>query len=171
MSVRSQCDAPRESGSRVRLSASHEPLARAEAQAVDAEDITPSQNAHDTDVWLTGWQVGDDGFDVALDEHVDWALVPMDQAWAARLFAGRRTVLLQRDTEAEARGPRADWTHLSGRVVRIDQISVRYHPSQDSAERGLVPETGGAMQHSVPSLWKPRAHHGYIVGWIVRLRG
>ncbi|TFD49626.1 hypothetical protein E3T55_11150 [Cryobacterium frigoriphilum] len=59
-----------------------------------------------------------------------------------------------------------------GRSVRIDQISVRYHPSTDAAERGvLLPQAGGAMQHSVLSLRQPRAHHGQVVGWIVSVRG
>ncbi|WP_370449220.1 DUF6578 domain-containing protein [Cryobacterium sp. TMB3-1-2] len=173
MGARGSHEASRDSGSHVHLSASYEPLVRAELEAVDAEDISPSRGAKDTDVWLTEWQVGDDGFDVALGGHVDWALIPMDQGWASRLFAGRRTVLLQRDTEAGARGHRTDWTYRSGRVVRIDQVSVRYRPAQAQApaERGLVPETGGAMQHSVRSLRTPRTHHGRIVGWIVRLRG
>ena len=153
--------------------ASYESLRREEARAVDAEDIAPNRGPQETDVWLTEWQVAEDGFDVALDQRVDWTLVPMDQDWATRLFSGRRTVPLQRDTYAEAtRDSReiSDWNQLSGRVARIDQISVRYHPSEDPAEHGLVPETGGAMQHSVPSLQKPRAHHGQIVGWIVRVQ-
>ena len=158
-----------------RFVVSYEPLVREDVIAVDAEDIAPSRGPHETDVWLTEWQVAEDGFDVALDQHVDWALVPMDQDWLARLFAGRRTVRLQLDTYAEAvRDSReaSDWTQLSGRVVRIDQISVPHHTSEDPAERGVrVPETGGAVQHSVRSLRKPRAHHGELVGWIVRVRG
>lgn len=163
-----------DSSNHVRLSASYEPLMREETRAVDAEDVTPNRGPHETDVWLTEWQVAEDGFDVALDQCVDWTLVPMDQDWAARLFAGRRTIPLQRDTYAEAtRDTREtlDWTQLAGRVARIDQISVRYQPSEDASEHGLVPETGGAMQHSVRSLHKRRAHHGEIVGWIVRVQG
>jgi hypothetical protein len=80
----------------------------------------------------------------------------------------------QLDTYADAvRDPsdRSDRTQLSGRVARIDQISVRHHPSKDPEERGvLVPETGGAMQHSVLSFRQSRGHHGKVVGWIVRLR-
>lgn len=159
------------SNDHLHLGASYEPLIREEVGAVDAEDVTPSRGPLETDVWLIEWQVGDAGFDVALGQHVDWALVPMDQDWSALLFAGRRTVPFKRDTEAGARGDTVDWTQLSGRVVRIDQISVRYYPSDAPAERGLVPETGGAMQHSVRSLRNPRAHHGLIVGWIVRVRG
>lgn len=46
------------------------------------------------------------------------------------------------------------------------------HPSEDSAERGArSPEAAGAMQHSVLSLQKPRAHHGELFGWIVRIQG
>ena len=166
--------ASRDSGKHVRLSASYESLRTEESRAVDAEDVAPNRGPRETDVWLTEWQVAEDGFDVALDQRVDWTLVPMDQDWVIRLFSGRRTVPLQRDTYAEAtRDSReiSDWTQLSGRVARIDQISVRYHPSEDPAEHGLVPETGGAVQHSVLSLRKPRAHHGQIVGWIVRVQG
>lgn len=92
-----------------------------------------------------------------------------------RLFAGRRTVLLQLDAYAEATQDLSEplvWTHLSGRVARIDQISVRYYPSEVPEERGVgVAEIGGAMQHSVLSLRKPRIFHGELVGWIVRIQG
>lgn len=123
--------ASRDSTNHVRLGASYEPLIRSEAQAVDEEDISPPRDSDETDVWLTEWQVAEDGFRVELDQQVDWALVPMDQDWLARLFAGRRTVPLQRDTYAGAtREPGAsDWNHVCGRVARIDQISVRYQPS------------------------------------------
>lgn len=171
MRARSQRDDSPGASSGERLGVSFLPLVKEDVGAVAAEDIEPSRGPLETDVWLIEWQVGDAGFDVALDQHVDWALVPMDQDWSALLFAGRRTVPFKRDTEAGARGDTVDWTQLSGRVVRIDQISVRYHPSDAPAERGLVPETGGAMQHSVRSLRDPRAHHGQIVGWIVRVRG
>ncbi|MGO1385852.1 MAG: DUF6578 domain-containing protein [Microbacterium gubbeenense] len=173
--ARSQRDASLGAASHERLGVfSFRPLVKKDVGAVDAEDIAPSSGPHETDVWLTEWQVTEDGFDVALDQRVDWTLVPMDQEWVTRLFSGRRTFPLQRDTYAQTtRDTRetSDWTQLSGRVSRIDQISVRYQPSEDPAEHGLVPETGGAVQHSVPSLQRPRAHHGEIVGWIVRVRG
>lgn len=116
----------------------------------------------------------EEGLDFALDQRIDGALVPMDQDWLDGLFAGRRAVPLQLDTYAAAvrnlSGPSA-WTLLSGRVARIDQISVRYRPSRDPAERGArLPEVGEAMQHSVLGLKKPRAHQGELVGWIVRIR-
>ena len=152
----------------------YDPIDRVNAEEVEPEDIVPSQESGDTDVWFTEWQVAEDGLDLALDQHVDWSLVPMDQDWISRLFAGRRAVSLQLDTYADAvRDPsdRSDRTQLSGRVARIDQISVRYHPSKDPEERGVrVPETGGAMQHSVLSFHQSRGHHGKVVGWIVRLR-
>jgi len=164
----------RDTGVRVRYVGSYEPIDQVDVEAVEPEDTVPSPETRDTDVWLTEWQVAEDGLDVALDQRVDWSLVPMDQNWASRLFAGRRAIPLQLDTYADAvRDPsdRSEWTQLSGRVARIDQISVRYHPSEDPKERGgLVPETGGAMQHSVPSLRQTRGHHGKIVGWIVRVR-
>ncbi|WP_255578014.1 hypothetical protein [Cryobacterium sp. TMT1-2-2] len=42
--------------------------------------------------------------------------------------------------------------------------------STDLVVRGLVPESGGAMQHSVLSLRQSRARYGTVVGWIVRIR-
>ena len=160
---------------RVRYVGSYEPIDLVDVVAVEPEDIVPSQEPGDTDVWVTEWQVAEDGLDVALDQHVDWSLVPMDQNWVSRLFAaGRRTIPWQLGTYADAvRDPSepSDRTQLSGRVARIDQISVRHHPSKDPEERGvLVPETGGAMQHSVLSFRQSRGHHGKVVGWIVRLR-
>lgn len=129
-------------------------------EAVEAEDVVPSGSPHETDVWLTEWQVAGDGLDVAVGQHVDWALVPMDQSWVARLFAGRRTIPLQLDTYAGAERDTYDpsaFTLLSGRVARIDQISVRYQPSEDPAEtRSAVARNRGAMRHSVLSLRKPR---------------
>jgi hypothetical protein len=169
-----RCVDSQHSSNGLNYSASYEPLVSKEIQAVDAEDPAPSKGPNETDVWLTEWQVAEDSFDVALDQHVDWDLVPMEHDWVARLFAGRRMILLQRDTYAGAiRDVSAtlDWTHLSGRVTRIDQISVRYHPSEDPAERGQVPEAGGAIQHRVLNLRNPRAHHGHIIGWIVRVQG
>jgi len=164
----------RDTGVRVRYVGSYEPIDQVDVEAVEPEDIVPSPETRDTDVWFTEWQVAEDGLDVALDQRVDWSLVPMDQNWASRLFAGRRTIPLQLDTYADAvRDPsdRSEWTQVSGRVARIDQISVRYHPSKDPEERGvLVPETAGAMQHSVRSFRQTRSHHGKIVGWIVRVR-
>ena len=151
-------------------------LVKKDVGAVDAEDIAPSSGPHETDVWLTEWQVTEDGFDVALDQRVDWTLVPMDQEWVTRLFSGRRTFPLParhlRPNNADTR--ETSWTGLSFPVACLESISfisVRYQPSEDPAEDGLVPETGGAVQHSVPSLQRPRAHHGEIVGWIVRVRG
>ncbi len=90
-------------------------------------------------MWLTEWQVSEDGFDVVLDEQVSWALVPMDQEWLERLFAGRRVVPVQRDTYAgavgELHGP-SSWTQCAGRVTRIDQVSVRYPGADDPAQSG-----------------------------------
>jgi len=153
---------------------SYEPLVAPKAEPVDPEDIVPQAGPRQTDVWLTDWQVADDGRDVAVGEQVDWSLVPMDQPWAARLFAGRRMIPLQLDTYADATLDRNNpglWTAVSGRVIRIDQVSVRYYPSDDPADHGSrIPETGCAMQHSVPSLWKRRAHHGELVGWVVRVQ-
>ena len=97
----------------------------------------------------------------------------MDQDWVARLFAGRRTIPLQLDTYADAGrdvSDLAERTLLPGRLARVDQVSVRSEMSTDPAVHELVPRTGGAMQHSVLSLRQLRAHHGTVVGWIVRIR-
>lgn len=158
---------------RVYYGASYDPLLRADEEVVDDEDIVPSRHPDETDVWFTGWQVAEDALNVELDQHVGWDLVPMDQDWVDRLFAGRRSIPLQLDTYADARRDLADLsdrTRLAGRVARIDQVSVRYEVSTDPAVRGLVPETSGAMQHSVLSFRQRRAHHGKAVGWVVRVR-
>lgn len=141
----------------------------AKPEEAELEDAVPSQAPHETDVWLTEWQVSEDGFDVAVDEAVDWELVPMDQEWLDRMFAGRRPVSLQRDTYAGFVGEmydRSQWTHLSGRVTRIDQVSVRYPVD---SRTGLA-ETGSAMQHNVSNVQERRTHDGSLVGWVVRIR-
>ena len=180
-SERSSATWPQNSGVALRDGSSHEhgtfsydALLTGDYVSFDAEDIVPGRGPHEVDVWLTEWQVAEDGLDVAVGQRVEWTLVPMDQDWIARLFAGRRAVPLQLDTYAEATRDISDpllWTHLSGRVARIDQISVRFYSSEVPEERGVgVAETGGAMQHRVLSLREPRACHGPLVGWIVRVQ-
>ncbi|MBE7163337.1 MAG: hypothetical protein INR72_19020 [Williamsia herbipolensis] len=123
--------------------------------------------ADECDVWLTEWQVAEDGFDAHVGEHVTWDLVPMDDDWVDRLWAGRRSIGLQRDTYWD--GPEgAVAQRVPGTVVRIDQVSVRY--VQDPDGSGLVPEDGAARQQAVSSLWPRVPHHGSIVGWVVTLR-
>lgn len=142
--------------------------------AVAPDDPLPDPTGTETDVWLTEWQVAEDGFDVAVGERVDWALTTMDQQWIRRLLGDRRTVPLHRDTYADAPSgdARQSARHdLSGVVTRIDQVSVRFVGSDDPADGGgLVPECGGAHQHSVSALSDRRPHHGSITGWIVRVR-
>ena len=81
-----------DTGVDVRYVVSYEPIDRVDVEAAELEDIVPSQEPRDTDVWFTKWQVAEDGLDVALDQRVDWSLVPMDQNWVSRLFAGRRSI-------------------------------------------------------------------------------
>ncbi|WP_394252019.1 DUF6578 domain-containing protein [Arthrobacter pityocampae] len=168
MSTREECGTACPPGEHSHYFGSYEPLAAAEQEA-DPEDVVPSKDSGEIDVWLTEWQVSEDGFDVALDERVDWELVSMDQEWLARMFAGRRPLTLQRDTYAglvgEIDGP-SEWTRLSGRVTRIDQVSVRYPVDRGS---GLA-EVGSAMQHTVSSVQERRSHDGTLVGWVIRIR-
>lgn len=168
------CDACCPTGEHSHYFGSYEPLIKAELGVVDAEDVVPAPGLDETDVWLTEWQVSEDGFDVVLGEEVDWELVPMDQEWLARLFAGRRTVSLQRDTSAGLVGElyeASSWSRCVGQVTRIDQVSVRFMASNDPAEHGTgFAEIGGAMQHTVASVQEPRGHHGSLIGWIVRIR-
>ena len=147
------------------------------APASTSEEIEPGVSSMppasgEVDVWLTEWQVAEDHLQVTLNETVTWKLVPMDQEWITRLFAERRAVSLQLDTYADAtRGPESpDWTQVSGLVVRVDQVSVLYVRSTDRFERGLVPERGKAVVHTVPSIWPKQPHHGHVSGWIIRLR-
>ncbi|MHA7293552.1 DUF6578 domain-containing protein [Arthrobacter sp. HLT1-21] len=156
-------------GEHSHYSFSYEPLTAEQPEEAELENAVPSQGPHETDVWLTEWQVSEDGFSVALDEEVDWELVPMDQEWLHRMFAGRRLVTLQRDTYAGFVGEiydRSEWTHLSGQVTRIDQVSVRYPVDNRT---GLA-EVGSAMHHTVSSVQERRTHDGRLVGWVVRIR-
>lgn len=160
---------------------SYEPLHRGDA-AVDAQlapapevppGITsPLPTVDEVDVWLTEWQVAEDHLQVVLDEIIAWDLIPMDHDWIARLFADRRTVPLELDTYAGATRDKdaADWTRLGGTVVRIDQISIRYVPSTEPREPGVVPARGAAVVHTVASVWPMQPHHGSICGWIIRIR-
>ncbi len=136
-------------------------------------DTVPPPGPHDLDVWITEWQVAEDRTEISLGEQVEWMLVPMDQDWIDRLFADRRHIQWQVDTYADVGRDPSDpreYVALTGRVSRIDQISVRYVQSEDPAVRGWVPVTGGATEHSVLSFGTPRAHHGRLVGWIVRVQ-
>lgn len=123
-------------------------------------------------MWLTEWQVAEDQVQIVLDEVISWDLIPMDQDWIARLFVGRRAVPLQLDAYADATRDKdaADWTHLRGLVVRIDQISIRDAPSIEPGLPGLTPEHGAAVVHTVSSMRDTQPHDGSICGWIVRIR-
>ena len=139
--------ASRDSGKHVRLSASYESLRTEESRAVDAEDVAPNRGPRETDVWLTEWQVAEDGFDVALDQRVDWTLVPMDQDWVIRLFSGRRTVPLQRDTYAEAtRDSREISTGLNFAVAWLESIRSRCGTTPRKTQRN----TGWCQKPAVP---------------------
>lgn len=168
------CTASCPPGEHTHYVGSYAPLIPVEPVVVDAEDTVPLKGIREVDVWLTGWQVEEDGFDVVLDEQIDWSLVPMDQQWLTHLFMGRRDVPLQRDTYAGASGEMhgsSSWTQLVGRVTRVDQVSVR-HPEEcgpGQSGEGLA-EVGGAMQHTVLRVQKSRGHHGNLVGWIVRVK-
>lgn len=169
MSTWQECDMSCPSGEHNHYSFSYEPLTAAQPEEAELEDIIPAKGPDETDVWLTEWQVSEDGFDVALDEEVDWELVPMDQEWLDRMFAGQRLIPLQRDTYAGFVGElysRSEWTRLSGRVTRIDQVSVRYPVD---SRTGLA-EIGSAMQHTVASVRERRKHDGSLVGWVIRIR-
>jgi hypothetical protein len=151
-------------------SLAYEPMVRREEGPVEREGVAPSPDAQEVDVWFTEWQVAEDGLDVEVGNDVDWALVPMDLDWVTRLFAGRQTIPFRFDTYGSAtREPSdPDWTSLTGRVVRIDQVSTLRVSSQGST--GDVPAPGDAMQHEVRSFTKRRTHRGDLVGWVVRVR-
>lgn len=169
------CTASCPPGEHTHYVGSYTPLVPPGPVVVDAEDPVPPRGSDEVDVWLTGWQVEEDGFDVVLDEQIDWSLVPMDQQWLHHLFTGRRKVPLHRDTYAGAVGElhaSSSWTRLTGRVTRIDQVSVRYPGAGDPAYLGAgLAEVGGAVQHTVASVQERRGHDGSLVGWIVRIEG
>ncbi|PCN48118.1 hypothetical protein Csp2054_08130 [Curtobacterium sp. 'Ferrero'] len=121
-------------------------------------------------MWLTEWQVDEDGFDVAVGEDVAWTLYESDQPWIDLILAVPRAVPLQRDTYAHERSAAelSSRRSLRGVVTRIDQVSVQFVSSE---RRGFsVPEARGGQQHSVSSLSDRRPHSGTITGWIVRVR-
>lgn len=160
-------------GQHTRYGFSFRPLVKRVQGAVSTADVVPVRGPDDTDVWLTEWQVAEDSLGVSINQQVDWVLVPMDQEWLNILFAGRKRVSFRLDTYADAVRKLGDpsWTHLSGHVIRIDQISVRHQPLRGPAvRREAVRAVGEAMEHSVRSVQQRRPHHGSIVGWIVRVR-
>lgn len=144
---------------------------RTPTPAVPPGDTVPALEDGESDVWLTEWQIEEDGYDVAVGDEIAWALYAMDQAWVDRIMEARRNVPLQLDfyahelTEVE----RATRRNLRGTIVRIDQVSVRFVNDPDSG-RFSVPETHGGQQHSVTSLFDRRPHLGNIIGWIVRVQ-
>lgn len=140
---------------------------------VPPEDLVPDLEDGEIDVWLTEWQVEEDGFDVAVGERIEWPLYEMDQQWVDRILRSSRNVsrrlTFYPDELSEAE--RMTRRETTGVIVRIDQVSTRYTSSEDPAERGVsVPETRGGQQHMVSSLSERRPHHGDITGWIVRIR-
>ncbi len=146
------------------------PILRTPTPSVASEDAVPALADGETDVWLTEWQVDEDGFDVAVGEHITWTLYESDQPWIDEILTVPRTVPLQRDTYDHERSEEELSTRrdLSGVVVRIDQVSVRF---VDSERYGYsAPETHAGQQHTVSSLSARRPHHGTITGWIVRIR-
>jgi hypothetical protein len=146
------------------------PVPRIPTTSVPPEDPFPALTEGETDVWLTEWQVEEDGFDVSVGELVTWTLYELDQPWIDLILADPRTVALQRDTYDHERSEdeRSTRRDLCGVVTRIDQVSVRF---VSSGRRGyLAPETRGGQQHTVSSLSSRRPHHGDITGWIVRVR-
>jgi hypothetical protein len=153
---------------------SYSSMAPGEPATGDAPDVVPGLRPDETDVWLTQWQIAEEGINVETGEDVHWALISMDQAWAGRLLGNRRAINLQLDTYADATRGSDDpsWTQLAGRVERIDQISMlREQPGRTSeAAEEQTSGFGEAVQHEVTSLRTLRAHDGDIVGWVVRVR-
>lgn len=146
------------------------PIPRTPTPAVAPEDSVPSLADGETDVWLTEWQVEEDGFDVAVGEHITWTLYESDQPWIDQILAVPRTVPLQRDAYDHERSEEELSTRrdVSGVVIRIDQVSVRFVSSERHGYS--APEAHGGQQHTVSSLSTRRPHHGTITGWIVRVR-
>ncbi|QSB23003.1 DUF6578 domain-containing protein [Curtobacterium sp. 24E2] len=135
------------------------------------EDTVPALREGETDVWLTEWQIEEDGYVAAVGDEIAWALYAMDQLWVGRILKVPRNVPLQLDFSADelTEVDRASRRDLRGTILRIDQVSVRFVNDPDS--RGVsVPETHGGQQHSVSSLSDRRPHRGEIIGWIVRVR-
>jgi hypothetical protein len=131
----------------------------------------PALDDGELDVWLTEWQIDEDGYDVAVGDEITWSVSVMDQPWIDHILKAPRTVPLQLDFSAEelSEAERATREDVRGTIIRIDQASVRFVTDPD--KRGFwMPETHGGQQHSVSSLSDRRPHHGSIHGWVVRVR-
>lgn len=127
----------------------------------------PALNDGELDVWLTEWQIEEDGYDVAVGDEITWSLYAADQPWIDRILKATRTVPLQLDFYAEelSEAERATREDVRGTIIRIEQVVT------DPDKRGFsMPETHCGQQHSVSSLSDRRPHHGSIDGWVVRVR-
>lgn len=147
------------------------PAPRTPTPAAPPEGSVPALNDGELDVWLTEWQIEEDGYDVAVGDEITWSLYAADQPWIDHILEAPRTVPLQLDFYAEelSEVERATREDVRGTIIRIDQVSVRFVTDPD--KRGFsMPETRGGQQHSVSSLSDRRPHHGSIDGRVVRVR-
>lgn len=129
------------------------PAPRTPTPAVRPEGSVPALNDGELDVWLTEWQIEEDGYDVAVGDEITWSLYAMDQPCIDHILKAPRTVPLQLDFYAEelSEVERATREDVRGTIIRIDQVSVRFVTDPD--KRGFsMPETRGGQQHSVSSL-------------------
>jgi hypothetical protein len=61
----------------------------------------PALDDGELDVWLTEWQIDEDGYDVAVGDEITWSVSVMDQPWIDHILKAPRTVPLQLDFSAE----------------------------------------------------------------------
>ncbi|SDH74628.1 DUF6578 domain-containing protein [Agrococcus jejuensis] len=130
-------------------------------------------------IWLTTWQLGDDGVNVAVGDHVDW-LAFLPTPWEGqRLFAGRRTIDLAVDAHRAAgifrdaygvvvSGDGALWS-ARGVVAGVEAVTVAYRPGA----MGDEPVEGSATTEPIEATddrsWGMcRAHDA--AGFVVTLR-
>lgn len=69
-----------------------------------------------TSVWLTAWQLGDDGIRVAVGDRVDWLACQPTEWVSRRLFGGRRAI----DLEVDAHRADGCFVDESGAVEHSD---------------------------------------------------
>jgi hypothetical protein len=99
--------------------------------------LSPSPTAV---VWLTGWQMEEDGLRIAVGERVAWRLTSPDRRWMTRLFATRRMIDFALDTYVDAVRSNPV-VSVSGVVVNVEAVTARSETMGDSIVRSVASST------------------------------
>lgn len=109
-------------------------------------------------VWLTGWQMDEDGLRVAVGERVAWRLTSPDRRWMTRLFATRRMIDFALDTYVDAVRSNPV-VSVSGVVVSVEAVTAQSETMGDSLVRSVA---------SSADVFRARPREG-VTGFLVTL--